>query len=120
MTRLLFRQMKEPGDEQIDRFVLDLARRLHNGAVLPGLALALFGGIWALVSYRPEYLHQGWFHAKLFIALIFIVMQAYSIRKTYELLRSPSRRSRVVFAVMHFSAGLFLFLALLLIRFKPF
>jgi protoporphyrinogen IX oxidase len=118
MTRLL--SLKASLSEGERKLTIDLARRLHNCAVMPGLIVALVGGLWIAVTHRPEAWHQGWFHAKLFLALVLVVEQAYAIRKAYDMLREPSAGGRGMLAAVHYSIGLLVFAVLLLIRFKPF
>ena len=99
-----------PKDESLAK----LLGRIYYGYVVPGFLLALITGIVQL-SYRGAqfYLAQGWFHAKLGLVLLLIVVTAVSF---YDLkkVRSGKTLSRARVAALHGIVGLVLLVVVFL------
>ncbi len=50
-----------------------LEKRLLSGFAAPGALLTILAGI-AMLRIQPEYLREGWLHAKLFLVLIVLIL----------------------------------------------
>jgi putative membrane protein len=124
LTRLLGYHMKEVsrtnGEGDFQEALFRIEKRMHWLVVVPGLALAVGGGLWALVGWNMPNMKMGWFHAKLTIAVIFAGLQLWTILTINKLAADPPKKKTPVFSIIHGCAGLLLIAVLFLVRFRPF
>lgn len=119
LTRLLAMHSRA-ADPARQRELGEVEKRVFGGSVLPGLLFALVGGIWGLIAYTPDSLKQGWFHAKLTIAVIFVAISFYCMYKMLDFSREQPTGPSSLLMSLHGLGGLLLLAVLFLIRFRPF
>ncbi len=120
LTRLMLFHSKNATTDETHALMVRLEKRLFFVAVTPGLILALTGGIWCLLAYNMPSLKMGWFHAKLFIAVVFIAIQYVCMNNIFALEKGPPGRQIPMVFWLHHLLSLLLLLVLILIRFRPF
>jgi protoporphyrinogen IX oxidase len=99
--------------------VIGLARRLVTVSSNTGAAVAIVFGILAILS-EPGVLRQGWLHAKLFLVLLMVLVQARLYYRIRALENSPGTASRGEFSMIHGLVSLLLIGILVLVFVKPF
>jgi putative membrane protein len=97
-----------------------LARRLLNAAANPGALVAIVLGIALLVA-QPKLLHEGWFHAKLFLVLAVLFIHGRLYLRARVLESDPSYPAAgKQFAALHGALSALLLAILFLVLVRPF
>ena len=120
LTRLLGYHMKEVGKPDNRGAMEVLTRielRMHHLVVVPGLVLALIGGLWQLLA-QAGFLREGWFHVKLTIVLFFFVLHGWCLVKILAIRANPPEKKTPIFSIIHGLSGLLLIAVLVLLRYR--
>jgi putative membrane protein len=107
LTRLVGHAVKFESEES-RRDAYRIYRRMHMFADWGGLAVAIIFG-FILLMQSPNYMKQGWFHAKLlFVLLMLVVDVVFSIILFKKLKAEGPQPKRAVFSAIHGIAALIL------------
>ena len=101
-----------------ERFIV-ATRRLFDVGCNVGAAVAVGLGI-LLVLLEPEVLRHGWFHLKLLLVVIVLVLHVRLYRRIAALEDEPASATRREFAILHGIVSLLLLAILVLALAKPF
>jgi putative membrane protein len=101
-----------------ERFLVAANRLMIFSANGGGLATIGFG-LW-LILLDPVVMRQGWFHVKLALVFLIIVMHLRLYRRIRGLQSEPSAASRAEFAMVHGILSLLLLGILFLVFVRPF
>lgn len=96
-----------------------LESKLFKGVAHPGAALVVVTGILLLVANPSHFLHEGWFHAKLFLVAILagLDVMAYLRAKAFQAGQIELKRKECI--VLHVAIA-FVFLGIAILVFvKP-
>jgi len=101
------------------RVLQTLEVKLLNGIALPGAVITVIAGM-VVVSLQPDYLHQAWLHAKLFLVAVIIGLNVvvYFRAKAFHAGRIKLKRSECM--MLHGAISLVFLGILVLVMIKPF
>jgi putative membrane protein len=118
VTQVMAARTRQPSAEVRAQFAR-LESKLFKGVAHPGAAVTLLAGILVLVL-QPDYLHQGWLHAKLFLVAVLIALDliAYQRAKAFEQGRIELQRRECM--VLHSSIALVFIGIVIMVMIKPF
>lgn len=93
--------------------------KLIKGFVYPGAAITVVAGA-VVLWLQPDYLHQGWLHAKLFLVVLLLAMnvKVHWRVKAFAEGRAELRRRDAM--MLHGIASLIFLLIVILVMIKPF
>jgi len=100
-----------------ERFIV-AARRLFIGCNI-GAAIAIVFG-FVLIAFQPEVMRQGWFHLKLLMVLLLIVVDVRLYRRIGALENEPASATAGEFRIVHGMLSALMLIILLLALLKPF
>lgn len=119
MPFLLLLHDRSQTDETRTQFAI-LERRLMKGVITPAMIATLIFGI-CLVASQPQWLQQGWLHAKLILVLALTGFHGLLARLRRQLEAAPAGSPRTLtLARVHFLPFIALGLVLTLVVLKPF
>ena len=101
-----------------ERFIV-ATRRLFDVGCNVGAAVTVGLGI-LLVLLEPEVLRHGWFHLKLLLVVIVLLLHVRLYRRIAALENEPASATRREFAILHGIVSLLLLAILVLAIAKPF
>lgn len=90
----------EPGGE-LDRKMIEAARRLRMFILTPGISLAWLFGIGVLWSSNWMQLTMGWMHAKLALVIGMSALHGYVVGEGKRLAQGERRRSEKFWRMMN-------------------
>ena len=102
----------------IDRFKI-MERKLYRGIMWPSLVMTVVFGTW-MVALVPDYLRNGWLHAKLAVVLLLIAYHAVCARLLARFERGQATPGHVWFRWFNELPVLGLLAAVILVVVKPF
>jgi len=123
MNRRLGYLMKAASDPSMQAAfpkLIAMEKRMHKLVIIPGFLLTILAGLHSLMAYNQASLSMGWFHAKMTIAVIFLGLQVFTVKKLGEMERNPPKAYTPIYTIIHGISGLLLLAVLFLIRFRPF
>ncbi len=100
-----------------ERFIV-AARRLFIGCNIGAAVAIVFGFI--LVAFEPAVMRQGWFHLKLLLVLLLIVVDVRLYRRIAALEDEPASATAGEFRIVHGMLSALILVILLLALLKPF
>lgn len=101
-----------------DRFKI-MERKLYRGIMWPSLVMTVGLGIWMMVLV-PEYLKNGWMHAKLGLVLLLVVYHLACGRFLRQFKEDKNTRSHKFYRVFNELPVLLLVAIVILVVVKPF
>lgn len=107
-----------PGGEA-DRFFQVMERRLLRAIINPAMIATLLLGV-ALVVQTPEWLKQGWLHAKLGCVVLLLAYHGLCARFREDFAAGRNTRSTRFYRIFNEVPTLLLLVIVLLVVLKPF
>ena len=110
----------ETESEEVHEVLNRLEAKLFNGIAHPGAIIAVISGA-ILISTNPQfYLHAAWLHAKLFLVVILIVLDAitYIRARAFHAGRITLRRKECM--MLHGGIALMFIGILVMVLIRPF
>ena len=110
----------ETESEEVHEVLNRLEAKLFNGIAHPGAIIAVISGA-ILISTNPQfYLHAAWLHAKLFLVVILIVLDAitYVRARAFHAGRITLRRKECM--MLHGGIALMFIGILVMVLIRPF
>lgn len=101
-----------------ERFKI-MERKLYRGIMTPSMVVAVGLGIWMLIL-APQWLQQGWMHAKLTLVVLLIVYHFLCGAQLRRFASDSNTRSHVFYRWFNEAPVLVLIGAVLLVVLKPF
>jgi len=101
-----------------DRFKI-MERKLYRGIMTPSMVIAVGLGVWMLVL-APQWLQQGWLHAKLTLVALLIIYHFICGAQLKRFASDNNSRSHVFYRWFNEAPVLVLVGAVLLVVLKPF
>jgi len=102
--------------EGLDR----LERKLFNGVVHPGGLIAVISGLILISTNMYYYLHAVWFHIKLFMVLIVIVLDAITVIRARAFHAGKIQLKRKECMALHGGIALAFTVILIMVLVRPF
>lgn len=93
--------------------------KLIKGFVYPGAAITVVAGA-AILWLQPDYLHQGWLHAKLFLVLLLLGLNVIVHLRAKAFAAGQAELRKGHGRMLHGIASLLFLLIVILVMIKPF
>jgi putative membrane protein len=111
--------MTEPTDTaSIERFKI-MERKLLNGIMTPSMVVAVALGVW-LIMFVPEYMSQGWMHAKLTFVVLLLGYHHWCMKIVKTFKNDANTRSHVWYRWFNEAPVVSLIAIVILVIVKPF
>ncbi len=107
-----------PGSPESERFKI-MERRLLRAIMNPAMIATFALGIAMVVVY-PDFLHQGWLHAKLTLVLVMAALHGFLARCRKDFAADRNRRSAKFYRVLNEGPTVLLIFIVILAVVKPF
>ena len=101
-----------------DRFKI-MERKLYRGIMWPSLVMTLGFGVW-MIALVPEYLKNGWLHAKLALVVLLVVYHLMCGHYLKQLRDDKNTHSHKFYRVFNELPVLLLVAIVILVVVKPF
>lgn len=117
ITRLLSILPEEVGAAK-ERLIL-AARRLFSVGANVGFVVTLITGVMLIAEDR-DVIRHGWFHLKLLLVVVLMILHARMYRRIVALENEPASATRGEFSTLHGIVSALLLVILVLALLKPF
>ncbi len=117
ITRLLSMLPEEVGAAK-ERLIL-AARRLFSVGANVGFIVILITGVMLIAEDR-DVIRHGWFHLKLLLVVVLMILHARMYRRIVALENEPASATRGEFSMLHGIVSALLLVILVLALLKPF
>ncbi|MEJ2008815.1 MAG: CopD family protein [Acidobacteriota bacterium] len=102
--------------EALDR----LERKLFNGVIHPGGLIAIISGLVLISTNMYYYLHAVWFHVKLFMVVVVIVLDAVTVIRARAFHAGKIQLKRKECMALHGAIALAFTVILIMVLVRPF
>jgi len=109
----------EASSEEVRQAFQRLEAKLFKGVAHPGAALTVIGGV-AVLILQPDYLRQGWLHAKLSLVAILIGLDLMAYFRARSFHAGNIQLSRRECKLLHGGMALVFLGIVILVMIKPF
>ncbi len=107
-----------PGSPESERFKT-MERRLLRAIMNPAMIAVWMLGI-AMIALDPDYLHQGWLHAKLGLVLVMSGLHGYLSKLRKDFAKDANKHSAKFYRILNEAPTLLLIAIVILAVVKPF
>jgi len=97
-----------------------LERKLFNGIAHPGAIITVISGVILIFTNAQYYLHAAWLHAKLFLVVILIVLDAITFIRARAFHAGRTKLQRKECMALHGGIALVFIGILIMVLVKPF
>jgi putative membrane protein len=118
LPRLFVYHAMSDDDASNERFKI-MERKLFFGIMTPGGVITVALGLW-LLALTPDFLQQGWMHAKLALVAILIVYHVYCGKLVKDFKQDRNRHNHVWYRWFNEFPVLILIAVVILVEVMPF
>lgn len=102
-----------------DRFII-MERKLYRGIMTPSMIATLIFGVWMAIMHWGHLKSQGWFHAKMLLAVLLIGYHHVCLAHLKRFAKGTNQKSHVYFRWFNEVPVIFLILMIVLAVVRPF
>ena len=120
LPRLYVYHTKATGGSELDMTLQVMERRLLKAIMTPAMVATWILGLILFIVYRPEYVSEGWIHAKLLLIFILSGFHGFLSKCRKDFTAGQNKRSEKFYRLINEVPTVILIAVIFLAVLKPF